>query len=135
MARVGGNGRLLVSGRGSLALADLSARGERRPDAAILAALATLACVAALAHAQGDRPLPVGAGAPSAPAPTAGIASADPPSGSAKTRGRVLGAYQKLPLSFVPNAGQIDARARYYAQGNGFDVYFTPERVLLSLTK
>ena len=29
-------------------------------------------------------------------------------------------AYAKLPVSFVENRGQTDARVRYYAQGNGY---------------
>src|SRR2546428_433001 len=39
------------------------------------------------------------------------------------------------PLSFVPNAGQIDRQVRYYAQGSGYAFYFTPHKTVLSLTK
>jgi hypothetical protein len=38
----------------------------------------------------------------------------------------------KLPLAFVPNEGQTDRRARYYAQGSGFGFFFTHDRVALS---
>lgn len=34
-------------------------------------------------------------------------------------------AYAKLPLSFVPNAGQMDSRVRYSAQSAGKTFYFT----------
>ena len=44
-------------------------------------------------------------------------------------------AYGKLPLSFVPNRGQTDARVRFYAQGAGHAFYFTPDKAVLSLTK
>ena len=36
-----------------------------------------------------------------------------------------LNAYQKLPLSFVPNEGLTDEAVRYYAQGAGYGFFFT----------
>jgi hypothetical protein len=48
---------------------------------------------------------------------------------------RVLDAYAKLPLAFVENRGQTDARVRYYAQGNRRAFYLTREEVMLSLEK
>jgi hypothetical protein len=43
-------------------------------------------------------------------------------------------AYEKLPLSFVPNEGQItDHAVRYYAQGTGYGLFFTNEGATLSL--
>src|SRR5437867_610590 len=77
----------------------------------VLAAAATLAAIAAIAVVQSQGPLRV--------------------AGERQS----LDAYQKLPLSFVPNVGQTDRRARYYAQGNGFSAYFTPDRVVLSFIK
>jgi hypothetical protein len=53
----------------------------------------------------------------------------------ATTRGKVLDAYRKLPLSFIPNTGQTDATVRYYAQGDRFGLYFTANEVVLSFTK
>ncbi len=44
-------------------------------------------------------------------------------------------AYAKLPLAFVKNAGQTDEQVRYYALGQGFGFYFTPEKAVLSFTK
>jgi hypothetical protein len=50
-------------------------------------------------------------------------------------RRRVAEAYDKLPLSFVPNAGQTDASVRYYAQGAGFGLYFAQRKAVLALQK
>ncbi len=41
----------------------------------------------------------------------------------------------KLPLSFVPNRGQTDARVRYYAQTPGFAAYFTRRGVTIAISK
>jgi Beta-propeller repeat len=97
---------------------------------AVGSSLAMLALVAALALVQA-RPLPTPSGAPIA------TGSAMPGSASRvspKTRDRILDAYGKLPLTFIPNAGQVRGDARYYAQGNGFSVYFAPQKVTLALT-
>src|ERR1700730_10000175 len=48
---------------------------------------------------------------------------------------QILKAYGKLPVSFVENRGQTDARVRYYAQGNRFAFYLTREEVVLSFAK
>jgi hypothetical protein len=47
-------------------------------------------------------------------------------SGGART------AYTKLPLSFVPNAGQTDTRVRYSAQSGGRSFYFTTREAVFS---
>src|SRR6266540_5951978 len=49
--------------------------------------------------------------------------------------GAALEAYGKLPLVFVPNVGQTDARVRYSAQAPGAGFYFTPTETTLALTK
>ena len=41
-------------------------------------------------------------------------------------------AYAKLPLSFVPNAGQLDTRVRYSAQSGGASFYFTTREAVLA---
>jgi hypothetical protein len=46
-----------------------------------------------------------------------------------------VGAYEKLPLSFVPNAGQTDPSVRYYAQASGRAFYFTPDRAVFSFSE
>jgi hypothetical protein len=48
---------------------------------------------------------------------------------------QILEAYAKLPVSFVENRGQTDARVRYYAQGNRFAFYLTREEVVFSFAK
>jgi Beta-propeller repeat len=43
--------------------------------------------------------------------------------------------YGKLPLLFVPNAGQTERRVRYYAQGAGFAFYLTKHKAVLALNR
>ena len=50
-------------------------------------------------------------------------------------RRRLEDAYGKLPLAFVPNAGQTDRSVRYYAQGAGFSFYFTKGEAVLSFQR
>ena len=50
---------------------------------------------------------------------TAGSAVAD-------REARARSDYAKLPVAFVENVGQTDARVRYYAQGSRFAFYLTP---------
>ncbi len=52
-----------------------------------------------------------------------------------KTEQRAADAHDKLPLAFVPNRGQTDKSARYYAQGAGRAFYFTPDKAVLTFTK
>jgi len=62
-----------------------------------------------------------------------GSASAGPSHVAVKEQ--VADAYGKLPLSFIPNAGQADPQVRFAAQGPGFAVSFTPSEALLSFVK
>jgi hypothetical protein len=55
-----------------------------------------------------------------------------PPAGAKR---RAANAYGKLPLAFVPNAGQTDASVRYYVQGAGYSFYFTDHKAVLALQK
>lgn len=52
------------------------------------------------------------------------------PGGEAQEKAK--SAYGQLPLSFVPNTGQTDARVRYYAQAGGRSFFFTPDKAVLS---
>ena len=45
---------------------------------------------------------------------------------------QILNTYAKLPLAFVENRGQTDARVRYYAQGTRYAFYLTRDEVVLS---
>jgi hypothetical protein len=49
------------------------------------------------------------------------------------TKGSIVQSYGKLPLSFVENQGQMDQQVKYYSQGRGHSIYFTPDEVVLSL--
>src|SRR5437763_3534930 len=42
-------------------------------------------------------------------------------------------AYGRLPLAFVPNRGQLDARALYVARGAGYSLFLTKRSAVLSL--
>jgi hypothetical protein len=61
-----------------------------------------------------------------------GLAGAGEPSAA---EGTALEAYGDMPLSFIPNRGQIDSQAAFYAQGAGYGMYFTPGSALLSFTE
>src|SRR5437667_10511222 len=54
---------------------------------------------------------------------------------SAPTKQQALAAYGKVPLGFVANAGQTDARVRYSAQGAGFAFFLTPREAMLALER
>jgi hypothetical protein len=70
-----------------------------------------------------------------APAGAQGGAPASAPAAEEAER-RALDAYRKLPLSFVPNAGQTNERVRYLAQGTGSSFFFfTDDKVTLSFAK
>jgi hypothetical protein len=47
---------------------------------------------------------------------------------------RVQASWGKLPLYFIENRGQVDARVAYYVQGRSTAVYFTAEGVTFALT-
>lgn len=52
-----------------------------------------------------------------------------------KQQRRALEAHSNLPLTFIENAGQIDDRVHYYAQGPGFGSYFTSTQAVFSFLK
>jgi hypothetical protein len=60
---------------------------------------------------------------------TAGVAS------SRLTPGQLAARYGRLPVSFEPNVGQADPRARFVAAGRGYRLFFTREGPTLSLTR
>jgi hypothetical protein len=61
-------------------------------------------------------------------------AAAPKPSAGAAER-NALEAYGKLPLAFVRNVGQSDARVRYSAQASGASFAFTPREAVFAFTK
>ena len=58
-----------------------------------------------------------------------------PVASRAESAEQMLNAYANLPLAFVENRGQVDARVGYYAQGSRYAFYFTPEAIILSFLK
>ncbi|OGD21619.1 MAG: hypothetical protein A2W03_16890 [Candidatus Aminicenantes bacterium RBG_16_63_16] len=43
------------------------------------------------------------------------------------------GEFGRMPLSFIPNRGQVDAQVAYYIQGTNKTLYFTPGGITFSL--
>ena len=69
---------------------------------------------------------------PGLSAPPAADAAAPASAGSEQA---ALDAYGKLPLAFVPNRGQADARVRFSAQAGGASFSFTQKAAVLTLAK
>ena len=90
--------------------------GSRRKIA--WAALLTLALVLAT--------IADGGAGQSIPPPTISPASED-------QRASLLQVYGKLPFSFIENQGQMDSRARFYAQASGGTLFFTDEGIVFTL--
>jgi hypothetical protein len=51
----------------------------------------------------------------------------------ARTPGRQLPDFGKLPIRFEPNVGQASARVRYFARGGGYDIGVTEHEIILGL--
>src|SRR5258705_4466173 len=60
---------------------------------------------------------------------------AAPAPAAPSTHDRLLSAYAQLPVAFVENRGQTDARVRYYARGNGFAFDLMTDGVRLALSR
>ena len=52
-----------------------------------------------------------------------------------ETEQRIVQAYGKLPLHFEPNQGQIAEEAKFMARGNGYTLFLTANKMVLSLIK
>ena len=64
-----------------------------------------------------------------------GLVGLAPPGEPSAAEDTALEAYGNMPLSFIPNRGQIDSQAAFYAQGAGYGMYFTPRSAILSFTE
>ena len=53
---------------------------------------------------------------------------------SKAARAKAMRDHRAMPLAFVANAGQSDARARYVAQGGGYGFFFTERGVMLTFS-
>ena len=49
------------------------------------------------------------------------------------TRARVSEAYNRLPLSFEENRGQVDKEVKYLVRGSGYTLFLTPTEAVLAL--
>src|SRR3954447_23172246 len=63
-----------------------------------------------------------------------GVVPSSPPTQRSRTdqQRQIADAFSKLPVSFTENRGQTDPAVRYYAQGNRFAFYMTPNEVMMS---
>src|SRR2546430_15244811 len=52
-----------------------------------------------------------------------------------KTKQRASEDYGKLPLSFVENKGQTDARVKFMSGGGGYNLFLTSDEAVLVLTR
>jgi len=56
-----------------------------------------------------------------------GLAAGNPPD-----LPRLKENYGRLPLHFIENQGQIDSQVKFYAQGQGYALFFTPAGIMLA---
>ena len=94
-----------------------------KPAAALVVALA-VAAVGVLALLRLAAP----AAQPAVERTAAAAPVADP------SKQQLLSAFHKLPLAFVPNRGQTDARVRYSVRQGAMSVFFTRAEAMLALT-
>jgi len=64
---------------------------------------------------------------------TAAFASPAAAQSTEAVKGRALEAYGQLPLSFIPNHGQVDERVGYYVQSGDQSLWFTADGVTMAL--
>ncbi len=57
--------------------------------------------------------------------------SADTPS---KDKIQLAESYGKLPIAFEANEGQTDQRVKYFARGQGYTLFVTPQESVISMT-
>ncbi len=50
-----------------------------------------------------------------------------------QSRARTTEAYGNLPMRFEANAGQTDARVKFFSRGNGYNLFLTPTEAVLAL--
>src|SRR5438876_6918843 len=121
--------RRRTSGDGSIT----PAGGIRRRRRRLGLALATAGLLGLLQLGQGQAGQGQALSAGTARAGKGSLAAAAAASPAAKRT--ALAAYGKLPLAFVPNAGQTDASVRYSAQAGGYSIYLTRDEAVLALIK
>lgn len=50
-------------------------------------------------------------------------------------KSQIISSYGKLPVSFEANHGQTDAAVNFLARGSGYNIFLTPNRAVLSLSR
>jgi Beta-propeller repeat len=94
---------------------------KANPDAPARAETSTQATPTATASARA-------ATSPHATTPTQPVSSSQSDSSS-----RAASAFARLPLRFEANQGQTDARVKFLARGDGYNLFLTPGEAVLSL--
>src|SRR5437870_746337 len=84
---------------------------------------ATGAAIALLAVTGGTARAPIDH--PSVSTPSRGNAMPDAPAGRGGSTATVQETYDKLPLSFEPNVGQVDSGVEFVARGRGYTLFLT----------
>ncbi len=103
-----------------------------RPNRQISATKGILSLIVfALVVVLGNSPASATRGQSRSPSVTVGAAAA---TASNVHEARALNNYANLPVTFIENVGQTDARVRYYARGNRFGFYLTQKEVRLAFT-
>jgi hypothetical protein len=130
----GGATMSVVAGVGKAAGAEVLTAGARPAGRAfpttkwalvIVVAVALLGLAALIAASQAPNAKHYySAGSTNSPSGAAAPVS-EPGAAPQMSEQETLDAYEKLPLSFVPNGGQTDKAVRYYAQGAGYGFFFT----------
>ncbi len=72
---------------------------------------------------------------PVANAPASQVSAQDASAPLTAQQQKAADAYAKLPVSFIENRGQTDARVAYYARGNGYGFYMTPSAIMMTFAK
>jgi hypothetical protein len=62
-------------------------------------------------------------------------AAAAPAVSSSVSKAQAAECYGRLPLFFTENRGQVDSKVKFYTRGQGHSVFFTPEGMILSLSR
>ncbi len=54
---------------------------------------------------------------------------------SSVSKAQAAECYGRLPLFFTENRGQVDSQVKFYTRGQGHSIFFTPEGMILSLSR
>lgn len=63
------------------------------------------------------------------------LASQDSAAFAAQQQQKARAAYGNLPISFEPNQGHTDPQVKFLARGQGYNLFFTPDKAVIHLKK